>query len=120
VASSSRRLDRRPPSGGDPAKRNIREAQIAPTFNIGLPERWFVTFYPSNDIRINDAAPISCQTGRLFLPLDLAAGRKTTDTVTVSLEAGVPIVKDYPVYNFKTEFKMTFQFQPRETGGYFN
>ncbi len=95
---------------GDPARRNVSEPQIAPTLNIGLPDRWFVTFYPSNDIRINYADPISGQTGRLFLPLDVAVGRKTTDGVIVSLEVGVPVIKDYPVYDFKTELKITAQF----------
>jgi len=28
---------------GDPSRRNISEPQIAPTLNIGLPDRWFVT-----------------------------------------------------------------------------
>jgi hypothetical protein len=96
--------------GGDPAQRTIREPQIAPTLNIGLPGRWFVTFYPSNDIRINYGTPISGQTGRLFLPLDIAIGKKFTNDLIVSLEGSVPIVKDYPVYDFKTELKMTWQF----------
>jgi hypothetical protein len=95
---------------GDPSRRNISEPQIAPTFNVGLPDHWFVTFYPSNDIRINFADPISGQTGRLFLPLDLLVGRKITDSLVVSLEAGVPIIKDYPVYNFKTELRMVWKF----------
>lgn len=55
--------------GGNPTARTIREPQIAPTFNIGLPDRWFVTLYPSNDIRINFGTPVSGQTGRLFSPL---------------------------------------------------
>jgi hypothetical protein len=95
---------------GDPSRRNISEPQIAPTFNVGLPDHWFVAFYPSNDIRINFADPISGQTGRLFLPLDLLVGRKITDSLVVSLEAGVPIIKDYPVYNFKTELRMVWKF----------
>jgi hypothetical protein len=95
---------------GDPSRRNISEPQIAPTLNIGLPDRWFVTFYPSNDIRINFGDPISGQTGRLFLPLDIAAGRKVTDSLVVSLEVGVPIVGDYPVYKFKTELRIIKQF----------
>lgn len=95
---------------GDPTRRNIREPQIAPTLNIGLPDRWFVTFYPSNDIRINFGDPISGQTGRLFLPLDVAVGRKITDSLFMSLEVSVPIVKEYPVYNFKTELKIALQF----------
>ncbi len=75
----------------------------SPGLNVGLPDHWFVNFYPSNDIRINFGDPISGQTGRLFLPFDFSFGRKITDSWTISLEASVPIVKDYPVYNFKTE-----------------
>jgi hypothetical protein len=96
--------------GGNPTARTIREPQIAPTLNIGLPDNWFVTLYPSNDIRINFGTPISGQTGRLFLPFDAAFGKKVTDNLTVSLEGSVPIVKDYPVYDFKTEIKVTWQF----------
>ena len=55
---------------GNPTARTISEPQIAPTLNIGLPDRWFVTFYPSNDIRINYGQPVSGQTRRLFLPFD--------------------------------------------------
>ena len=95
---------------GDPSRRTISEPQIAPTLNIGLPDRWFVTFYPSNDIRLNFGDPISGQTGRLFLPLDVAAGRKVTDSLVISLEAAVPIVNDYPVYKFKTELRVVKQF----------
>lgn len=96
--------------GSNPTARIIREPQIAPTLNIGLPDRWFVTLYPSNDIRINFGTPISGQTGRLFLPFDAAIGRKFTNNLIVSLEVSVPIVKDYPVYDFKSELKATWQF----------
>ena len=95
---------------GDPSRRNISEPQIAPTLNIGLPDHWFVNFYPSNDIRINFGDPISGQTGRLFLPLDMSVGRKNADSWIVSLELGVPIVDDYPVYKFKTELRIVKQF----------
>ena len=91
---------------GDPNRRNISEPQIAPTLNIGLPDRWFVTLYPSNDIRINYGDPVSGQTGRLFLPFDAAIGRNVTDKLVVSLEAGVPIVDAYPVYKFKVELRL--------------
>ena len=95
---------------GDPSRRNISEPQIAPTFNIGLPNRWFVTLYPSYDIRINYGDPISGQTGRLFLPFDAAIGRKITGDTVISLELAVPVVKDYPVYNFKTELRLALKF----------
>lgn len=95
---------------GDASRRNISEPQIAPTLNIGLPNRWFVTLYPSYDIRINYGDPISGQTGRLFLPFDAAIGRTLSDNVVLSLEASVPIIKDYPVYNFKTELRLAVKF----------
>ena len=95
---------------GNPSRRNISEPQIAPTLNIGLPDRWFVTLYPSNDIRINYGGPVSGQTGRLFLPFDVSFGRKITDRWTISLEASVPMIDDYPVYNFKTELRIVMQF----------
>jgi hypothetical protein len=95
---------------GDPSRRRISEPQIAPTLNIGLPDRWFFTLYPSNDIRINYGDPISGQTGRLFLPFDAAVGRKVTDDLVVTLEVAVPIIKDYPVYNFKADLRLTATF----------
>jgi hypothetical protein len=95
---------------GDPSRRNISQPQVAPTLNIGFPSRWFVTLYPSYDIRINFGDPASGQTGRLFLPIDAAVDRKLTDDVTMSLEVGVPIIKDYPVYNFKTELRFAVKF----------
>ena len=91
---------------GDPTKRNISNLQFAPTFNIGLPDRWFLTFYPSADIRINFGDPITGQTGRLFLPFDARVGRKLSDNVALSFELGVPIIKDYPVYNLKTQLRL--------------
>jgi hypothetical protein len=68
-----------------------------------------LTFYPSNDIRINYGDPIPGQTGRLFLPADFAIGRNLNDNVLLSLEIGVPIIKDYPVYDFKTEFRVVIK-----------
>ena len=91
---------------GDPSKKTISNLQFAPTFNLSLPQRWFITFYPSADIRLNFGDPITGQTGRLFLPFDTRVGRKLTDNVTLSLEVGVPIIKDYPVYNFKTQARL--------------
>jgi hypothetical protein len=91
---------------GDPTKRNISNLQFAPTFNLGLPGRWFLTFYPNADIRINFGDPITGQTGRLFLPFDVRIGRKLSDNAALSLEVGVPIIKDYPVYDFKTEVRL--------------
>jgi hypothetical protein len=91
---------------GDPSKRDISNLQLAPYLNIGLPEQWFVALYPSADIRINFGDPVTGQTGRLFLPFDARVGRTLTEHIALSLEIGVPIIKDYPVYNFKAEVRL--------------
>jgi hypothetical protein len=91
---------------GDPSKRNISNLQLAPFLNLGLPDHWFIAFYPSADIRVNFGDPVTGQTGRLFLPFDARVGRDLTDHIALSLEVGVPIVKDYPVYNFKAEMRL--------------
>jgi hypothetical protein len=94
---------------GDPSRRNISEPQIAPTLNIDLPDRWYLTLYPSNDIRINYGDPVPGQTGRLFLPADFAIGHHLNRKVQMSLEIGVPIIKEYPVYDFKAEFRIVIK-----------
>jgi hypothetical protein len=94
---------------GDPSRRNISEPQIAPTFNIDLPGPWYLTLYPSYDIRINYGDAVSGQTGRLFLPADVAVGYALNDKVSMSLEVSVPIIRDYPVYDFKTEFRLVIK-----------
>jgi hypothetical protein len=95
---------------GDPSKRNISNLQLAPTLNIDLPKRWFVTFYPNPDIRVNFGDPITGQTGRLFLPFDFMVGRTVMKDITVSLEIGVPMIRDYPVYDFKTVTRLNVKF----------
>jgi hypothetical protein len=50
---------------GDPSARRISEPQIAPTLKMGS---WFLTFYPSYDIRINFGAPKAGPDG-FFSPL---------------------------------------------------
>jgi Putative MetA-pathway of phenol degradation len=95
---------------GDPAKRTISNLQFAPMVNFALPDRWFVTIYPTPDIRWNFGPPVTGQTGRLFLPIDVRFGRKITENATLSLEIGVPIVKQYPVYDFKTEARLNLTF----------
>jgi len=96
--------------GGDPSRRNISNLQLAPFLNLGLPESWFLAFYPSADIRINYGDPVTGQTGRLFLPFDARVGRNLTDHLALSLEVGVPIIKDYPVYNFKAEVRLNMTY----------
>ena len=95
---------------GDPTARNISTLQLAPTLSIALPDRWFVTFYPSPDIRINYGGPVTGQTGRLFLPMDVMVGHSIAKGVVLSLEVGVPMISDYPVYDFKTVTRLNVKF----------
>jgi hypothetical protein len=95
---------------GDPTRKNISNLQFGPAVNIGLPDRWFITFYPSTDIRINLGDPITGQTGRLFLPFDVRIGRKLADNAALSFELGVPIIKDYPIYNIKTQVRLNITY----------
>jgi hypothetical protein len=95
---------------GDPTRRNISNLQLAPMVNVALPDKWFVTFYPDPDIRINFGDPVTGQTGRLFLPFDFLVGRTLTNNVIASIEVGVPIVKDYPVYDIKTVLRFNMKF----------
>jgi len=91
---------------GDPTKRNISNLQLAPWFNLSLPDQWFIAFFPSADIRVNFGDAVTGQTGRLFLPFDARVGHNLTDQVALSLEIGVPIIRDYPVYNFKAQVRL--------------
>jgi hypothetical protein len=90
--------------------RNVSNLQFAPTLNIDLPNRWFVTFYPDPDIRLNFGDPITGQTGRLFLPADFLVGREITKDIVTSLEIGFPIINDYPVYDFKMITRLNIKF----------
>jgi len=95
---------------GDPSKKAISNLQFAPTLNLALPDRMFLTFFPSTDIRWNFGPPATGQTGPLFLPFDVRIGRKFSDNFNVSLEVGVPIIKEYPVYNFVTALRINLTF----------
>jgi hypothetical protein len=95
---------------GDPTKRNISNLQLAPLLTLGLPETWFISFYPSADIRVNFGEPVTGQTGRLFLPFDARVGCKLSDHTALSFEVGVPIIMDYPVYKFKAEVRLNVTF----------
>jgi hypothetical protein len=95
---------------GDPSRKSISNLQFAPMVNFSLPNRWFFTLYPSEDIRWNFGPPITGQTGRFFLPFDARIGRKFTESFNVSLEVGVPIIKQYPVYSFTTQLRVNISF----------
>jgi hypothetical protein len=95
---------------GNDDGRMLRQLRIAPTLNINLADNLFVTLYPSPDIRLNYGAPVWNQTGRLFLPLNFMLGWKPTEHTVISAEFGIPIIKDFPVYTFKTQLRVGYLF----------
>jgi hypothetical protein len=95
---------------GNDDGRMLRQLRIAPTLNINLPHSLFFTLYPSPDIRLNYGAPVHNQTGRLFLPLNFMVGWKPTEHTVISAEFGIPIIRDFPVYTFKTQLRVGYLF----------
>ena len=75
---------------GDEDRQHQSELQFAPLFNINLPQQWFVTLFPSSDIRIN-----LMDDGKLFLPFNIMVGKMVTRSIVASVELGVPMVNDY-------------------------
>ena len=43
-------------------------------------------------------------------PRSFSVGRSSTKNFTISLEFGVPMIKDYPVYDFKTTTRLNMKF----------
>jgi hypothetical protein len=94
--------------GGDPDGSHVSELQLQPTLDWELPRGVFLQLFPSSDIRINLGKPQG--SGRLFFPFDVLAGIMVTPRLLASLEASIPIVKDYPVYDFKLEATVGYFF----------
>jgi hypothetical protein len=75
---------------------------------IALQDCWSIELFPSPDIRWNFGTKPTGQTGRLFFPLDGEIGRGLGKYLA-SLEVSVPVVKDYPVYQYKIEAQLSYQ-----------
>jgi hypothetical protein len=90
---------------GDPARRHHSDLQFAPTLNLALDRGWYVTFFPSTDIRYNFIQR------EWFVPFNIDIGRQWTPTIVTSLELGVPIYREEnPIYLFKLEGRLTVLF----------
>ncbi len=82
------------------------ELQFAPVINIPLRNNWFIDLFPSTDIRYNLGEKRLRDTGRWFIPANFLIGKMVRKNVITSLEIGIPIVKQYKVYDFKSEFRV--------------
>ena len=96
--------------GGNDEGPMLRQLRLMPTLNINLPHDLFFTLFPSPDIRWNYGTPVYGQTGRFFLPLNFMVGWKPTPHTIISAEFGIPIVKDFPAYTFKTQLRVGYLF----------
>jgi len=93
--------------GGGAGAAPVRALQIQPTLDVELPRGFFLNLFPSPDIRIDLEG---AGRGRLFFPLDVMAGLEVTSRLAAMLEVSVPLVKDYPVYDFKLEARVRWFF----------
>lgn len=94
--------------GGDTGDGHVSELQLQPTLDWELPHGVFLNLFPSADIRVNLGRGRS--RGRWFFPFDVLAGVLVTPQLVTSLEVSVPLVKGYPVYDFKLEATIAYFF----------
>jgi hypothetical protein len=79
----------------------VSNRQFSPTPNVALPDKMFVTFYPSTDIRYNVIAQ------SWFVPFDVQIGKLWNKAIVTSLEYSVPIYRGTaPLYNYKVEARL--------------
>lgn len=90
--------------GGSDGDRG-RQLQFQPTLDWELPRGFFLNLFPSADIRID-----LDDGGKLFLPFDVLAGVAITRWLVATVEVSVPLVKDFPLYDFKTEAQIRLFF----------
>ena len=91
---------------GDSDLGHVSELQLAPIVNIALPHLWFVNFFPSSDIRHNFLKKRPSDSGRWFIPFNFMVGKRWNKSTVASIEFGIPMVKDYQVYDFKVEARI--------------
>jgi hypothetical protein len=90
---------------GSGERNHVSRFQLSPTLSVALPERWFFTLYPSQDIVVNLIGG-----SKWFVPADFSIGRNLSKRTVVSLEVSVPIVKEFVLYEFKLQARFGFSF----------
>jgi hypothetical protein len=91
--------------GGQSGRSHISRLRWSPTFNINLPQKWFLTLFPSQDIAVN-----FMDREKWFFPFDFLVGKRLSRRTLVSLEAGVPVIKQFNLYEFKLQARFSFTF----------
>ena len=91
--------------GGQPGRSHINRLRWSPTYNVNLPQKWFITFFPSQDVEINFG-----DNNKWFFPMDFLVGKHLSSRTLISLEASVPLIKQYDAYHFKLQARLAFTF----------
>lgn len=90
---------------GDPSRKHASDLQFSPALNVALPNDWYVTFFPSPDIRY------SFVNQEWFVPFNVEVGKEWSKNLVTSIELGVPLTNgDHPVYRFKLEGRVGMRF----------
>ncbi|MEP6671189.1 MAG: hypothetical protein ABJF10_18655 [Chthoniobacter sp.] len=92
-------------AGGYGGRNHVSQLQFSPTLNIQLPDRWFLTLFPSQDIVVNNIGG-----HKWFLPADFLIGRNLDQRTVASVEVSIPIVKQFTLYDFKLEARVSYSF----------
>jgi hypothetical protein len=90
---------------GDDGRSHTSQLQFSPTLNIALPDRWFLTLFPSTDIRVDLE-----DGGKWFVPANFMIGKMLNKSTVASVEVGIPIIDDFDLYDFKVEARVGFFF----------
>jgi hypothetical protein len=90
---------------GDPNRSHTSNLQFAPSLNIGLPEGWSATLFPSTDIRYDFMKQ------QWFVPFDLEIAKQWNENLLTGVEIGFPFFETaIPVYKFKIEGHIALRF----------
>ena len=95
-------------AAGDRDRAHVSELRLQPTLQWAPTPTLFFELFPAGDIVVNLTDP--ARRGRLFFPFNALAGILLTPKVVTTLEVGVPIVKDYPLYDFKLQATVGYFF----------
>ncbi len=88
---------------GQDERADINDLIVQPVFNWQLPETWFLTFSPEIKFDLEGD-------GDAFVPFDILVGKMINPRTVASVQFSVPIVDDYPQYDWQVEFRIGFFF----------
>jgi hypothetical protein len=88
---------------GDSDRSDINIFSVQPEVTLQLPKRWFISLEP--EIKFD-----TLKGWNAFVPFDMTIGKKATDSIVVSLQGDVGLIKDKYDYDYQFEFRIGFFF----------